>query len=72
MGECTSNENAVDDREMLLFFSFHVILNQCNFIDGYYFSGLWFLNSSETAIICTVSPVTSQTFDYRKIQWAKV
>ena len=40
MDECTSNENAVDDREILLFFSFHVILNQCNFIDGYYFWGL--------------------------------
>ena len=40
MDECTSNENAVDDREILLFFSFHVILNQCNFIDGYYFSRL--------------------------------
>ena len=50
MDECTSNENAVDDREILLFFSFHVILNQCHFIDGYYFSGLWFLNSLETAI----------------------
>ena len=40
MDECTSNENAVDDREIFLFFLFHVILNQCNFIDGYYFSGL--------------------------------
>ena len=40
MDESTSNENAVDDREILLFFSFHVILNQCKFIYGYYFSGL--------------------------------
>ena len=44
MDEGTSNENAVDDREILLFSSFHVILNKCNFMDGYYFSGLWFLN----------------------------
>ena len=50
MDECTSNENAVDDKEILLFFSFHVILNQCNFTNGYYFSGLWFLKSLETAI----------------------
>ena len=28
MDECASNENAVDDREILLFFSFHVILNR--------------------------------------------
>ena len=50
MDECTSNENAVDDRGILLFFSFHFILNQCKFTYGYYFSRLWFLNSSETAI----------------------
>lgn len=53
MDECTSNENAVVEGENLLFFSFHVILNQCNFIDGYYFSGLWLLNSLETAIACS-------------------
>ena len=33
--ECTSNKNAVDDREILLLFSFHVILNQCKFIYGF-------------------------------------